>query len=84
MIALAVLLAILGAIGASALKPDGEADTLVDKGSETYAATEDFKTRVGQSGATLFSLGPDELDKFTAAELTRWTGIIRKLGITAQ
>jgi tripartite-type tricarboxylate transporter receptor subunit TctC len=48
------------------------------------AGTEDFKTRVGQSGATLFSLGPDELDKFTAAELTRWTGIIRKLGITAQ
>ena len=45
-IALAVLLAIVGAIGAASLKPNGEAETLVDKGSETFAATEDFKAEV--------------------------------------
>jgi tripartite-type tricarboxylate transporter receptor subunit TctC len=46
--------------------------------------TDDFQNRVSQSGATLFHLGPEELDKFTAQEVTRWTGIVRKLGITAQ
>jgi uncharacterized protein len=56
-IALAVLLAILGAIGASALKPDGEADTLVDQGSDTYAATEDFKAKFGDDAVVILIRG---------------------------
>jgi len=41
----------------------------------------DFNARIMQSGGTIFFLGPDALDKYTAQELTRWTGIIHKLGI---
>jgi len=56
-IALAVLLAIVGAIGAASLKPDGEADTLVDKGSETFAATEDFKAKFGDDAVVVLIRG---------------------------
>lgn len=44
----------------------------------------DFNARIMQSGGTIFYLGPDALDKYTAQEVTRWTGIIHKLGITIQ
>ncbi len=56
-IALAVLLAIVGAIGAASLKPDGEADTLVDRGSEAYAATEDFKAKFGDDAVVVLIRG---------------------------
>ena len=56
-IAMAVLLAIVGAIGAASLKPDGEADTLVDRGSETYAATEDFKAKFGDDAVVVLVRG---------------------------
>ena len=56
-IAMAVLLAIVGAIGAASLKPDGEADTLVDRGSETYAATEDFKAKFGDDAVVVLIRG---------------------------
>src|SRR5687767_9564080 len=46
-IALAVLLAILGVVGALSLKPNGEADTLVDENSETFQATEELKEKFG-------------------------------------
>ncbi len=46
-IALAVLLAILGVVGALSLKPNGEADTLVDESSETFQATEELKEKFG-------------------------------------
>ncbi|HYH62822.1 MAG TPA: MMPL family transporter [Solirubrobacterales bacterium] len=46
-IALAVLLVILGAVGALTLKPNGEADTLVDESSDTYQATEELKDKFG-------------------------------------
>jgi tripartite-type tricarboxylate transporter receptor subunit TctC len=44
----------------------------------------DFNARIMQSGGTIFYLGPDALDKYTAQEVTRWTSIIHKLGITIQ
>ena len=46
-IALAVLLAILGVVGALSLKPNGEADTLVDESSETFQETEELKQKFG-------------------------------------
>ena len=46
-IALAVLFAILGVVGAFTLTPNGEADTLVDKNSDTFEATEELKEKFG-------------------------------------
>ena len=45
---------------------------------------DDFKARVGMSGATISYMEPDELDGFTQTQVAHWTHIIRKLGITAQ
>jgi hydrophobe/amphiphile efflux-3 (HAE3) family protein len=56
-IALAVLLAIVGAIGASSLQANGEAETLVDKGSETFRATEDFKAKFGDDAVVVLIRG---------------------------
>jgi predicted RND superfamily exporter protein len=56
-IALAVLLALVGVIGASSLKPNGEADTLVDKGSDTFRATEDFKEKFGDDAVVVLVRG---------------------------
>jgi predicted RND superfamily exporter protein len=56
-IALAVLLAIMGVIGAGSLKADGEAETLVDQGSETFAATEDFKAKFGDDAVVVLIRG---------------------------
>ena len=56
-IALAVLLAIIGAIGAGSLKANGEAETLVDTGSETFAATEDFKAKFGDDAVVVLIRG---------------------------
>lgn len=57
MIALVVLLAIVGAIGAASLKPNGEAETLVDKGSETFAATQEFKEKFGDDAIVVLIQG---------------------------
>src|SRR5687767_4159149 len=46
-IALAVLLAIVGAVGAASLKPNGEVETLVDRGSDTFQETERFYEKFG-------------------------------------
>ena len=46
-IALAVLLSILGVVGALSLDPNGEADTLVDESSETFQKTEELKEKFG-------------------------------------
>jgi hydrophobe/amphiphile efflux-3 (HAE3) family protein len=56
-IALAVLLALVGVIGASSLKPNGEAETLVDKGSDTFRATEDFKEKFGDDAVVVLVRG---------------------------
>ncbi len=56
-IALAVLLAIVGAIGASSLQANGEAETLVDKGSDTFRATEDFKAKFGDDAVVVLIRG---------------------------
>jgi tripartite-type tricarboxylate transporter receptor subunit TctC len=45
---------------------------------------DDFKARVGMSGATISYMGPVDLDGFTQTQVPHWTHIIRKLGITAQ
>jgi len=46
-IALAVLLAIVGAVGALSLKPNGEVDTIVDRDSDVYEATQELKEKFG-------------------------------------
>jgi tripartite-type tricarboxylate transporter receptor subunit TctC len=51
---------------------------------KTISEDKDFNARVRQSGGTTFYLGPDELDDYTARELTRWTNVVHKLGITIQ
>ncbi len=56
-IALAVLLTILGVVGALTLKPNGEADTLVDKNSETYKATEELKEKFGDDPIVILIKG---------------------------
>lgn len=57
MIAIAVLLAIVGAVGAGSLKPNGEAETLVDKGSETFQRTEEFKRKFGDDAVVVLVKG---------------------------
>ena len=56
-IALAVLLALVGAVGALSLRPNGEAETLVDRGSETFEATEQFKEEFGDDAVVVLVRG---------------------------
>ncbi len=56
-IALAVLLAILGVVGALTLKPNGEADTLVDENSETFQQTEELKEKFGDDPVVILIKG---------------------------
>lgn len=65
-IALAVLVALLGAVGALTLKPNGEADTLVDKDSDTYAATEELKQKFGDDPIVILIKG--DLEQFVLTE----------------
>jgi tripartite-type tricarboxylate transporter receptor subunit TctC len=51
---------------------------------KTITESADFRARVEHTGATMSYMGPDELTKYTAEEVTHWTGIIHKLGIPAQ
>ena len=55
-------------------------------GREIKKITEraDFKARVEQTGAAMSYMGPDELGKYTAEQVIRWTGIISKLNIPKQ
>jgi tripartite-type tricarboxylate transporter receptor subunit TctC len=67
--------------------PAGTPRTAIDvlaREMKRMSEREDFQARVAQSGATMLTMGPDELDRFTAAQLAHWTAIIRRLGITAQ
>ena len=52
--------------------------------SGTFASWKAELARVAQSGATMLYMGPDELDRFTGAQVAHWTAIIRRLGIVAQ
>src|SRR5215210_3801409 len=45
--AIAVLLSLVGAVGALSLEADRNPDSLVDTGSEAFSATEDFYDRFG-------------------------------------
>ena len=56
-IALAVLVALIGAVGALSLEPDRDPDSLVDSGSETFAATEDFYERFGDEPVRILVRG---------------------------
>ena len=46
-VALVILLSLVGAVGALSLEADRNPDSLVDSGSETFTATEDFYERFG-------------------------------------
>lgn len=41
----------------------------------------EFKRRAAEAGTTAAFMGPAELDKFTRAELTQWSGVIKNLNI---
>ena len=56
-ISIAVLLAILGAVGAGSLKANGEAETLVDRGSETFQRTEELKQEFGDDAVVVLVRG---------------------------
>lgn len=56
-IAVAVLVAIVGAVGAGSLRANGEAETLVDSGSETFERTEDFKRKFGDDAVAVLVRG---------------------------
>ncbi len=56
-IALVVLLTIVGGVGALSLEPDGEAETLVDRGSETFQATEELKEKFGDDAVVVLVRG---------------------------
>ena len=67
--------------------PAGTPRDVVDLlGREIKKITEraDFKARVEQTGAAMSYMGPDELGKYTAEQVIRWTGIISKLNIPKQ
>lgn len=65
-IAIAVLVAILGAVGAFTLKPNGEVDTIVDKGSDTFKATEALKDKFGDD--PVFILIKGDLEQLVLTE----------------
>jgi tripartite-type tricarboxylate transporter receptor subunit TctC len=67
--------------------PAGTPREIVDLlGREIKKITErdEFKARVEKTGATMSYMGPDELGKYTAEQVTRWAGIIGKLNIPKQ
>jgi tripartite-type tricarboxylate transporter receptor subunit TctC len=67
--------------------PAGTPREIVDLlGREIKKITErdEFKARVEKTGATMSYMGPDELGKYTAEQVTRWAGIIEKLNIPKQ
>lgn len=75
-IALAALVALAGAIGALGLKPNGEAETLVDKGSDTFKATERFKQEFGDDPVVVLVKGDleqlvltEDLDRLRILEI---------------
>jgi tripartite-type tricarboxylate transporter receptor subunit TctC len=67
--------------------PAGTPREIVDLlGREIKKITErdEFKARVEKTGAAMSYMGPDELGKYTAEQVTRWAGIINKLNIPKQ
>lgn len=64
------LLALAGAVSALRLVPDGGTDTLVSKGTDTYAATEVYRDRFGDHAVLVHVRGPLESLVLTA-DLTR-------------
>jgi tripartite-type tricarboxylate transporter receptor subunit TctC len=67
--------------------PAGTPREIVDLlGREIKKITErdEFKARVEKTGAAMSYMGPDELGKYTAEQVTRWAGIIEKLNIPKQ
>jgi len=56
-LAAVALLTLLGAIAALRLEPDAGTDQLVDRGSEAYQATEEFKARFGDDAVVVLVQG---------------------------
>src|ERR671911_3172300 len=52
-----VFLCLLGVAGALRLETDASTDTLVDRGSESFAATEDFKRQFGDDPVVILVQG---------------------------
>jgi tripartite-type tricarboxylate transporter receptor subunit TctC len=57
---------------------------LLSREIKTITERPEFKARVEKTGATMSYMGPSELGKYTANEVTRWTSIIGKLNIPKQ
>jgi hydrophobe/amphiphile efflux-3 (HAE3) family protein len=53
----AVLIALIGGVAALRLETNAGVDTLVDRGSETYAATQDFKQKFGDDAVEILVKG---------------------------
>lgn len=57
---------------------------LLGRGIKKITERDEFKARVEKTGAAMSYMGPDELGKYTAEQVTRWAGIIDKLNIPKQ
>src|SRR5918996_2303095 len=53
----ASFLCLLGVAGALSLRPDASTDTLVDRGSDSFAATEEFKRQFGDEPVVVLVRG---------------------------
>jgi tripartite-type tricarboxylate transporter receptor subunit TctC len=56
----------------------------IARATKTITERPDFIERVKKSGSEMMYMAPDELDAYTKEQVTYWTGVIRKLGITVQ
>jgi hydrophobe/amphiphile efflux-3 (HAE3) family protein len=56
-VALAILLSLVGAVGALGLEPDRDPDSLVDSGSDAFSATEDFYETFGDEPVRILVRG---------------------------
>ncbi len=65
-VALAILLSLVGAVGALALEADRNPDALVDSGSDAFAATEDFYDDFGDEPVRILVEG--DLQKLMLTE----------------
>ena len=66
------------------LAPAGTDKAIVDKlSAAAQEATKDPKVRAlfAEQGAEPTDLGPEDLKKFIASEISKWSGVIGKLGI---
>jgi hydrophobe/amphiphile efflux-3 (HAE3) family protein len=78
----AILVALIGAVAALRLETNAGVDTLVDRGSPTYAATQDFKQKFGDDAVAILVKG-DLGRLLETADLGRLLGLESCLSGTA-